>query len=122
MAAPFLLEPAGGGAWLLNEINNITTSEYPDFLKLPCAVSGLYYSLMIHTVMHSIVGAFIILCRTCRIRGPSQRRDLRVSLTRAFVLQNAYLASVNNLFLALYFCTTNVIRTGIVRVANALST
>ena len=77
MAAPFLLEPAGGGAWLLNEINNITTSEYPDFLKLPYAVSGLYYPLMIYTVMHSIVGAFTILCRACRIRGPPQKRGLR---------------------------------------------
>ena len=35
--------------------------------------------------------------------------------------EDPYLASVNNLFLALYFCTTNVIRTGIVHVANALS-
>ena len=44
----------------MNEINNITTtSEYPDFLKLPNAVSGLYYSLMIHTVIDSIVGLLL---------------------------------------------------------------
>ena len=43
----------------MNERNNITTSEYPDFLKLPNAVSGLYYSLMIHTVIDSIVGLLL---------------------------------------------------------------